>query len=336
MVAPHIPQKRFPAGFSLPQRGQRKIVPPASQSFQKPGLYSLRHPAGSMQNEDLASIKRIYSAHFLRRPRLAMLFILFETQIHHLFGILTEMNSGASVHDGFSASALGSLGFEQFCRAFFKWYCPLVVEGRHHLPDAPFLLCSNHTSHADSAVLMTASGRSFRSFALIGASDYFFHSWRLRWAVSPLMNVIPIDREPGAKSLSACLATCRQFMQQTGGSLILYPEGTRSPDGTMRAFKSGAALFAIELDVPVVPAYIEGTHHVLPKGRYVPRTGPVTVRFGEPLKLARLQSGELPRERRRRAVEQLTQSIRLLSSRRDAKELAADLQEKGTTVQFHR
>jgi hypothetical protein len=61
----------------------------------------------------------------------------------------------------------------------------------------------------------------------------------------------------------------------------------------------------------------------------------VTVRFGEPVELARLQSGELPRERRRRAVEQLTESIRMLSSRREAQELAPELQEKGTTWQFH-
>jgi 1-acyl-sn-glycerol-3-phosphate acyltransferase len=245
------------------------------------------------------------------------------------------MSTRDSLRDGFRASALGSVCYERFCRAFFKWYCPLTVEDRHHLPDAPFLLCSNHTSHADSAVLMTASGRSFRSFALIGASDYFFHSRLLRWIVSPLMNVIPIDREPGAKSLSACLATCRQFMQQNGGSIILYPEGTRSPDGDMQAFKNGAALFAIELDVPVVPAYIEGTHHILPKGRYVPRAGPVTVRFGKPVALASAQSGELPRERRRRVVEQLTQSIQMLSSRRMAEKLTADLHEKRAASQFH-
>jgi hypothetical protein len=61
----------------------------------------------------------------------------------------------------------------------------------------------------------------------------------------------------------------------------------------------------------------------------------VTVRFGEPLQLAHPRSGELPRERRRRAVEQLAQSIRMLSSRRNAQELAADLQEKGTASQFH-
>jgi 1-acyl-sn-glycerol-3-phosphate acyltransferase len=229
------------------------------------------------------------------------------------------------LHDGFWASAPGSLCFESFCRAFFKWYSPLTVEVKYPLPDKPFLLCSNHISHADSAVLMTASGRSFRSFALIGASDYFFHSRRVRWVVSPLMNVIPIDRDPGAKSLSACLSTCRQFMQQTGGSLILYPEGTRSQDGAMQPFKSGAAFFAMELDVPVVPAYIEGTHHILPKGRLVPRVGPVTVRFGEAIELAGPPREEPPRDRRRRAAEQLTQSIKRLSGGQESEELAADL-----------
>jgi 1-acyl-sn-glycerol-3-phosphate acyltransferase len=245
-------------------------------------------------------------------------------RIHHLFDILTEMNSRRSPQDAFRASALGSLCFERFCGSFFKWYCPLTVEDKGHLPAGPFLLCSNHTSHADSAVLMTASGRSFRSFALIGASDYFFRSRRVRWTVSPLMNVIPIDREPGAKSLFACLSACRQFLQQTGGALILYPEGTRSRDGEMQVFKSGAAQFAIELDVPVVPAYIEGAHHILPKGHHLPSPGQVTVRFGEPLEFRQLRSIALPRERRRRAVERLTQSIRMLRSSRETRALAAD------------
>jgi 1-acyl-sn-glycerol-3-phosphate acyltransferase len=245
------------------------------------------------------------------------------------------MNSRYRLHDGFWASALGGLCFERFCRTFFKWYCPLTVDDPQNLPDTPFLLCSNHSSHADSAVLMTASGRSFRSFALVGASDYFFHSRRLRWLVSPLINVIPIDRKPGAKSLSACLSTCRQFIEQTGGSLILYPEGTRSEDGKLRALKSGVVLFAIELDMPVVPAYIEGTHDILPKGDYLPRAHPVRVRFGQPVRFARPQSGELPRERRRIAVEQLTQSIRRLSSNRDVGERAADFEEKDSASQFH-
>jgi len=231
--------------------------------------------------------------------------------------------------EAFWASRVGGAVFEGFCRKFFRWYCPLAVEGRHLLPDGPFLLCSNHTSHADSAALMTATGRSFRSFALIGASDYFFRSRRVRWLVSPLMNVIPIAREPGPKALSACLATCRRFIQQTGGSLILYPEGTRSPNGEMRTFKPGAALFTIELGLPVVPAYVEGTHRILPKGCSVPRAGPVTVRFGEGLALPRPKLGELPREQRRRIVEQLTRSIRMLASGSMDQELVASVAEKG-------
>jgi 1-acyl-sn-glycerol-3-phosphate acyltransferase/long-chain acyl-CoA synthetase len=220
--------------------------------------------------------------------------------------------------------------FESFCRMFFACYCPLTVEGRHHLPDEPFLLCSNHTSHIDSAALMTASGRSFRSFALLGAGDYFFHSRRVRWLVAPLMNVIPIERRPGPKSLAACLAISRRFLEQTRGGLILYPEGTRSLDGAMQPLKTGAGLFAIELGVPLVPAHIEGTHRILPKGQSVPRPSHLTVRFGEALALPRLPwNGESTRDQRRFAVEQLARSIRLLSFGCQAREFAAQVEGKG-------
>jgi 1-acyl-sn-glycerol-3-phosphate acyltransferase len=242
------------------------------------------------------------------------------------------MTATHNTDGAFWASAAGSALFQGFCQAFFRWYCPLTVEGLKHLPEGPFLLCSNHTSHADSAVLMTASGRSFRSFALIGASDYFFHSRRVRWSVSPLMNVIPIDRQPGAKSLGTCLATCRRFLEETGGSLILYPEGTRSPDGELQPFKAGAGLFAMELGVPVVPAYIAGTHSILPKGRSLPRPAQVTVRFGEALMLARTEtepsSPELSRDRRRHVVEQLARSIRMLMPDCEARELVAGVPRK--------
>ena len=105
--------------------------------------------------------------------------------------------------------------------------------------------------------------------------------------------------------------------------MILYPEGTRSPDGEMRAFKSGVGLFALELGVPVVPAYIDGTHEILPKGKSFPRSARVTVRFGEALQTARTGSGELHRDQRRHFVEQLAQRIRALSSPQPVEELVA-------------
>jgi 1-acyl-sn-glycerol-3-phosphate acyltransferase len=228
------------------------------------------------------------------------------------------------------APAIGSAMFEGFCRMFFTVYCPLTVEGLHHLPKEPFLMCSNHSSHADSAALMTASGRSFRSFALLGARDYFFHSRNVRWKVAPWLNVIPIERHPGPRSLSASLKICREFMEQTGGSLILYPEGTRSIDGTLQDFKAGAGLFATQLGVPLVPAYIDGTHRMLPKGRTMPRTGTVRVRFGEAMSMAKTPAnGELLRHRRRMVVEQLHRNIRNLGLGAPTQEFVAQFHEKG-------
>jgi 1-acyl-sn-glycerol-3-phosphate acyltransferase len=240
--------------------------------------------------------------------------------------MIRQSSSDAS----FWAPPVSGAMFEAFCRMFFTFYCPLRVEGRHHLPNGPFLLCSNHTSHADSAALMAASGRNFSSFALIGASDYFFQSRRVRWSVSPWMNVIPMDRRPGPKSLAACLASCRQFLERTRGGLILYPEGTRSPDGEMQAFKNGVGLFAIELGVPVIPAYIEGTHRILPKGRSLPRSSPVTVRFGAalPLSLPAWQR-ESVRQRRRYVVEKLEQSVHVLGSDCQVREFVPGIQQKG-------
>ncbi|HEY6304209.1 MAG TPA: lysophospholipid acyltransferase family protein [Terriglobales bacterium] len=206
--------------------------------------------------------------------------------------------------------------FQGFCRVFFTWYCPLTVAGQRYLPASPFIICSNHASHVDSAVLMTASGLPFSAFALLGASDYFFDSWRMRVLVSRFMNVIPIDRQAQHKSLRRSLAMCEEFLQRTRGNLILYPEGTRSRDGEIQTFKKGAGLFAADLGVPVVPAHIAGSHNILAKGKFVPRPGPVSVRFGAPVMFESNHfDHRLGRELRRAAVELLEQRIRGLRQR---------------------
>jgi 1-acyl-sn-glycerol-3-phosphate acyltransferase len=216
----------------------------------------------------------------------------------------------------FLAPVIGSAMFQAFCRMFFFCYCRLTVEGKEHLPVSPFILCSNHTSHIDSAVLMTASGLPFSAFVLLGASDYFFHSWRLRFLVSRFMNVIPIDRQAQPKSLRRSLAMCKEFLERTRGNLILYPEGTRSCSGEIQTFKKGAGLFAVELGVPVVPAYIEGARTILAKGKFVPRLGAVTVRFGEPIRFGSNSSDpRLGRGVRKLAIELLEQRIRGLSQK---------------------
>ncbi len=220
------------------------------------------------------------------------------------------------------APITGSTMFQAFCRAFFICYCRLTVVGQDHLPVSPFIICSNHTSHIDSAVLMTASGLPFSAFALLGASDYFFDSWKARFLVSRFMNVIPIDRQARPKLLRRSLAMCAEFLQRTRGNLILYPEGTRSRDGEIQTFKRGAGLFAVDLGVPIVPAHIDGAHNVLAKGNLMPRPGPVAVRFGEPITFESNQFDALPRRASRKAaIELLEQRIRGLSQRPPAGDL---------------
>jgi 1-acyl-sn-glycerol-3-phosphate acyltransferase len=241
------------------------------------------------------------------------------------------MTDPVKAEEMFSAPITGSTMFQAFCRAFFVSYCRLTVVGQDRLPVSPFIICSNHTSHIDSAVLMTASGLPFSAFALLGASDYFFDSWKARFLVSRFMNVIPIDRQARPKLLRRSLAMCAGFLQRTHGNLILFPEGTRSRDGEIQTFKRGAGLFAVDLGVPIVPAHIDGAHNVLAKGNLMPRPGPVAVRFGEPITFESSQFDALPRRvSRRAAVELLEQRIRGLGRRppADLKSLPEEHQEE--------
>ena len=70
-----------------------------------------------------------------------------------------------------------------------------------------------------------------------------------------------------------------------GYSRLVFPEGTRAPDGKIAPFKPGIGLLARELGLPVVPVYLDGLYGILPKGRTLPRPGPVRVIVGEPLRI---------------------------------------------------
>jgi 1-acyl-sn-glycerol-3-phosphate acyltransferase len=69
-----------------------------------------------------------------------------------------------------------------------------------------------------------------------------------------------------------------------GWSVLLYPEGGRSPDGWGQEFRGGAAFLAIRCKVPVVPIHLQGTGRILRKGRTLPRPSRTTVTFGDPVR----------------------------------------------------
>lgn len=172
-----------------------------------------------------------------------------------------------------------------FATALARTFCSLDVQGLEHLPPAePFLLCANHTSHADTFALACATGRHSRRLVFLAARDYFSRFHVRSWLLRRLICLIPFERGAGmsaAKHNLALLAACRDARR----IIVLYPEGTRSPDGAMRDFKPGVAMFAEKLSLRVVPCHIDGAHAIVPKGKNFPRPHPLRVTFGAPLTL---------------------------------------------------
>lgn len=173
--------------------------------------------------------------------------------------------------------------FRTFCRVVFRLWCPLTVVGREHLPKPPFLLCSNHCSHMDSAVLMAGSGLPFSHCAMLAAKDYFFENKKRKGFLPFLMNLIPADRRASRHAIAEVLHACQLFIRAGDRCLIMYPEGTRSVNGEMQPFKKGAAMIAIELGIPLVPVHIAGTFRAWPKGVNLIRPTRLTMRIGAPI-----------------------------------------------------
>jgi long-chain acyl-CoA synthetase len=173
--------------------------------------------------------------------------------------------------------------FGAFCSTLFHTWCPLTIIGRGQLPTPPFLLCSNHCSHMDSAALMAASGLPFGHCAMLAAKDYFFENRRRKGLLPRLMNLIPADRRASRGAIAEVLHACRAFLLGGDRCLIMYPEGTRSATGQLQPLKKGAAMIAMELGIPIVPVHIEGTFRALPKGASLIRPARVTLRIGAPL-----------------------------------------------------
>lgn len=99
-----------------------------------------------------------------------------------------------------------------------------------------------------------------------------------------MLNIVSIDRSSGhAVRLRRTVAECRELVRGEPVRLIAFPEGTRSTTGCLLPFKRGAAFLAVELGLPIVPAYIDGAVKVLPKGRWLPRPGRIRVHFGRPI-----------------------------------------------------
>ena len=160
---------------------------------------------------------------------------------------------------------------------------PFSVEGLEHLRDLeqPVLYIANHCSHIDTVSIIRALPGSLRDhLAVAAAADYFFRIPVVGTLTSLLLNTFPFSRQGAVRtSLEHC-----GFLADQGISVLIYPEGTRSTTGELLPFKLGIGLLATQLHVPVVPIAVFGGRDALPKGRIIPHTAPLGVKFGKPLR----------------------------------------------------
>ena len=191
--------------------------------------------------------------------------------------------------------------FYFYSKLVFSTYAPTSVVGRENIPDSSFILCSNHNSHMDVALLAVATKKNFNDFGMLAARDYWFESWIKRVSVNTVMNLIPVDRASNKDkelSIKDSEALCDAFMKYEQRNLILFPEGTRGNPGELLPFKKGAARFALNLNKPILPAVIYGSHKIWPRGKvFFGLPTRIKVFILEPIYPASFLSGHNPTEK---------------------------------------
>jgi 1-acyl-sn-glycerol-3-phosphate acyltransferase len=172
---------------------------------------------------------------------------------------------------------------------------PASVRGLERLRhvEGPVIFAANHASHLDTSLLVTTLPARFRHKSVVAAAaDHFFdRTWKgVLWSLA--LAAIPIDRTRVNRRSGDTAAG----LIDDGWSLIIFPEGGRSPDGWAQPFRGGAAYLSVRTGAPVVPVYLHGTRRVLPKRDHDPRAAsgvenergglrrsPVAVLFGDPI-----------------------------------------------------
>ena len=148
--------------------------------------------------------------------------------------------------------------------------------------DGTYVFVSNHQSIYDIPVLFATLPFQLRIIAKESLGRFPFLGWHLRRAGHLLVDRRNPDR-------SGILGQWRRLVADRI-SLIIFPEGTRSADGTVGRFKGGSFLLALEAGLTIVPLSVSGTRHVMKKGRLMTCPGYVTLQVHEPLPAPRIES----------------------------------------------
>lgn len=149
----------------------------------------------------------------------------------------------------------------------------LTVNGAENIPaEGPAIYVCNHQSNFDIPMLYAGLPIQFRWMA----KQELFRVPLFGLAMKR-SGYIPIDRSDRRKSMHSLNLAAQRI--KAGASVIIFPEGTRSPDGEVQPFKKGALVIAAKAQVPVVPVAIQGSYRAQPKDRWLLKSSPLTLTF---------------------------------------------------------
>ncbi|WP_438483553.1 lysophospholipid acyltransferase family protein [Oleiharenicola lentus] len=174
---------------------------------------------------------------------------------------------------------------KDFVAWLIRIVCGIRLLPREKLPRTPAIYFANHSSHLDFATIWAALPKEVRAHTRpVAGRDYWGKTKFRRRVAGDFFNAVLIERQRvtvASNPLEPMLAAL-----DAGSSLIVFPEGTRSPDGAIHEFKSGLHHLArARPTVPLVPIYLQNLSRILPKGDFLPVPILGSLVVGEPMQL---------------------------------------------------
>jgi len=159
-------------------------------------------------------------------------------------------------------------------KTFFNYR---VIGAENMIEEGPCIIAANHCSNLDPPLVGVACKRAIHYLAKKSLLD-----WPVLGPIFPELNVIPVDQKNADRS--ALMGAIR--VVKNGGAVLIFPEGSRSPDGKLQPAQPGIGMIAAKTGAPVVPVRVSGSFEAFPRGQHWPRLHPINVSVGTPLHYA--------------------------------------------------
>lgn len=156
-------------------------------------------------------------------------------------------------------------------KTFFNYR---VIGSENMIEEGPCIIAANHCSFFDPPLVGVACKRAIHYLARKSLLE-----WPVLGPIFPDLNVIPVDRKNADRS--ALMGAIR--VVKNGGAVLIFPEGTRSPDGKLQPAQPGIGMIVAKTGAPVVPVRIFGSYEVYNRNQRRPKIGTVSVKIGQPL-----------------------------------------------------